>query len=95
MCELRWRLPRSRGPGTTPTMTAASDNAQPESEPDIARRTRSERLLESLAPFRRAVVVSHVNPDPDSLASMLGMKALVESCQPGKPVILTVDGMIA
>ena len=26
---------------------------------------------------------------------MLGIKALVESCQPGKPVILTVDGMIA
>jgi len=26
---------------------------------------------------------------------MLGMRALVESCQPGKPVILTVDGMIA
>ena len=45
--------------------------------------------------FRRVVVVSHVNPDPDSLASMLGIKALVESCQPGKPVILTVDGMIA
>ena len=41
------------------------------------------------------MVVSHVNPDPDSLASMLGIKALVESCQPGKPVILTVDGMIA
>ena len=41
------------------------------------------------------MVVSHVNPDPDSLASGLGIKALVESCQPGKPVILTVDGMIA
>jgi nanoRNase/pAp phosphatase (c-di-AMP/oligoRNAs hydrolase) len=26
---------------------------------------------------------------------MLGVKALVESCQPGKSVILTVDGMIA
>ena len=44
---------------------------------------------------RPVVVVSHVNPDPDSLASMLGIKALVEATQPGKPVILTVDGMIA
>jgi nanoRNase/pAp phosphatase (c-di-AMP/oligoRNAs hydrolase) len=76
-------------------MTADSHNTEPESEPDISRRTRSERLLQSLAPFRRVVAVSHVNPDPDSLASMLGIKALVESCQPGKPVILTVDGMIA
>jgi nanoRNase/pAp phosphatase (c-di-AMP/oligoRNAs hydrolase) len=41
------------------------------------------------------VVVSHVNPDPDSLASMLGLKVLIESCQNGKPVTLTVDGMIA
>ena len=40
-------------------------------------------------------MVSHVNPDPDSLASMLGLKALLESCQKGKSVTLTVDGMIA
>ena len=56
---------------------------------------RSDRLLTALGPFHRLVVVSHVNPDPDSLASMLGLKALIESCQQGKPVILTVDGMIA
>ena len=76
-------------------MTA--DPHTPESEPDLvlARRSRSERLLASLAPFRRVVLVSHVNPDSDSLASMLGIKALVESCQPGKPVIITADGMIA
>jgi nanoRNase/pAp phosphatase (c-di-AMP/oligoRNAs hydrolase) len=76
-------------------MTADSDNAEAESEPDIARRNRSERLLKSLVPYQRVVAVSHVNPDPDSLASMLGMKALVEARQPGKPVVLTVDGMIA
>jgi nanoRNase/pAp phosphatase (c-di-AMP/oligoRNAs hydrolase) len=72
-----------------------STAAEPEPEPDSSRRTRSERLLSSLAPFPRVVVVSHVNPDPDSLASMLGIKALVESSQPGKTVILTVDGMVA
>ncbi len=74
-------------------MTADAQSSQP--EPDLARRTRSERLLTFLAGYKRVVVVSHVNPDPDSLSSMLGIKALVESCQPGKPVILTADGMIA
>jgi nanoRNase/pAp phosphatase (c-di-AMP/oligoRNAs hydrolase) len=78
-------------------MTADFHSSEPEPEPEAARncRTRSERLLAAVAPFHRVVVVSHVNPDPDSLASMLGIKALVESSQPGKPVILTVDGMIA
>jgi nanoRNase/pAp phosphatase (c-di-AMP/oligoRNAs hydrolase) len=52
-------------------------------------------LLATVVPFARVVVVSHVNPDPDSLASMLGIKALIEATQPNKPVILTVDGMIA
>src|SRR5262249_6966024 len=39
--------------------------------------------------------VSHVNPDPDALASMLGLQALIEQRQPGKQVTLTYDGMIA
>jgi nanoRNase/pAp phosphatase (c-di-AMP/oligoRNAs hydrolase) len=60
-----------------------------------SRRVRSERLLAVLEPFERVVAVSHVNPDPDSLASMLGIRELVRVRQPGKPVILTVDGMIA
>jgi nanoRNase/pAp phosphatase (c-di-AMP/oligoRNAs hydrolase) len=77
------------------TADPQTTEAEPEPEPDLSRRTRSERLLASLAPFPRVVAVSHVNPDPDSLASMLGIKALVESAQPGKTVILTVDGMIA
>jgi nanoRNase/pAp phosphatase (c-di-AMP/oligoRNAs hydrolase) len=74
-------------------MTAETFSSQLESEP--VRWTRSERLLECLNPFKRVVVVSHVNPDPDSLSSMLGIKALVETRQPGKSVILTADGMIA
>jgi nanoRNase/pAp phosphatase (c-di-AMP/oligoRNAs hydrolase) len=64
-------------------------------ESTLARQQRSERLLAAIARFRRIVLVSHVNPDPDSIASMLGLKALIEHCQPGKSVILTVDGMIA
>ena len=71
-------------------MTADTDP-----EPFVARQNRSERLLATLAPFDRVVIVSHVNPDPDALASMVGLRVLIEQSQPGKPVILTVDGMIA
>jgi nanoRNase/pAp phosphatase (c-di-AMP/oligoRNAs hydrolase) len=76
-------------------MTADPHTLEPEPDLALDRSTRSERLLASLAPFRRVVLVSHVNPDSDSLASMLGLKALVESCQPGKSVTITADGMIA
>jgi len=62
---------------------------------DLTRGLRSDRLLEAIAPYARVVAVSHVNPDPDSLASMLGVRELIQKRQPGKPVILTVDGIIA
>ena len=55
----------------------------------------SDRFLSVLAPYHRIVLVSHVNPDPDALAAMLGLKSLLGNRQKGKPVILTVDGMIA
>ena len=61
----------------------------------LLRQHRSERFLTTLAPFRRVVLVSHVNPDPDALACMLGLQALLLAKQPDKAVILTVDGMIA
>ena len=64
-------------------------------EQSAARQQRSERLLATLAPSPRVVLVSHVNPDPDALASMLGLKALIDHCLPGKSVTLTMDGMIA
>ncbi|MBX6315385.1 MAG: DHH family phosphoesterase, partial [Isosphaeraceae bacterium] len=56
---------------------------------------RSDLFLQTLAPFQEVVLVSHVNPDPDALASMLGLEALIRQRLPGKPVTLTVDGMIA
>jgi nanoRNase/pAp phosphatase (c-di-AMP/oligoRNAs hydrolase) len=55
----------------------------------------SDRLLNTLLPFKRVILVSHVNPDPDALASMLGIKTLLSNRQPSKKVVLTVDGMIA
>ncbi len=73
-------------------MTADAD-AEPNQT--LARLQRSERLLATLAPYSKIVLVSHVNPDPDALASMLGLKALLDHCQPGKSVTLTMDGMIA
>ncbi len=69
--------------------------AETNPQPTLVRQFRSERLLATLAPFSRVVIVSHVNPDPDALASMLGLQAMIEQLQPGKPVILTYDGMIA
>jgi nanoRNase/pAp phosphatase (c-di-AMP/oligoRNAs hydrolase) len=55
----------------------------------------SGRLLAALAPFRRLVLASHVNPDPDALASMLGLHALLTQRLPGRDVVLTLDGIIA
>jgi nanoRNase/pAp phosphatase (c-di-AMP/oligoRNAs hydrolase) len=74
-------------------MAAEADIAQKDRL--LLRQHRSERLLATLAPFSRIILVSHVNPDPDALASMLGLKALLAHCQPKKDVVLTVDGMIA
>ena len=56
---------------------------------------RSERLLATVEPFAGTVLVTHINPDPDALASMLGIQALMEHRYPDKPVVLTVDGIIA
>ena len=64
-------------------------------EPATLRIHRSERLLATLAAHDRIVLVSHVNPDPDALASMMGLQALFAAKLPGKQVILTVDGIIA
>ena len=63
--------------------------------PVLLRQHRSERFLATVAPYPRIVLVSHVNPDPDALASMLGLRALIEAHYPEKAIVLTVDGMIA
>lgn len=55
---------------------------------------RSDRFLIGLHPFDRVVFVSHVQPDPDSLGSMLGLAHLVET-RLNKPTLITRDGLIS
>src|SRR5262245_17525796 len=72
----------------------ARRSADPEqSGPATLTRRRSDRFLAGLAPAARVTLVSHVNPDPDSLGSMMGLAHLIETCL-GKPVRLTQDGPI-
>lgn len=55
---------------------------------------RSDRFLAGLHAAERIVFVSHVQPDPDSLGSMLGLAHLVET-KLGKPTLITRDGLIS
>lgn len=54
---------------------------------------RSDRFLTGLKDATAVTFVSHVNPDPDSLGSMLGLAHLVQTCLK-KPVRLIQDGEI-
>jgi len=54
---------------------------------------RSDRFLAGLTGVPRVTFVSHVQPDPDSLGSMLGLAHLVEHAL-GVPTRLSRDGMI-
>lgn len=60
----------------------------------ILTRRRSDRFLAGLADASRVTFVSHVNPDPDSLGSMMGLAHLVETSLE-KPTRLTRDGLIS
>src|SRR5215210_5052473 len=54
---------------------------------------RSDRFLAGLQEAPRVTFVSHVQPDPDSLGSMLGLAHLV-ACRLGRPARITRDGLI-
>jgi nanoRNase/pAp phosphatase (c-di-AMP/oligoRNAs hydrolase) len=54
----------------------------------------SDRFLAELHDASLVTFVSHVNPDPDSIGSMLGLAHVVEACI-GKPTRLTQDGLIS
>lgn len=53
----------------------------------------SDRFLAGLADAQSVVFVSHVNPDPDSLGSMLGLAHLLQ-VRLDKPSRLTRDGLV-
>lgn len=72
----------------------ARRSAEAEINGKIAACPKSDRFLSTLQPFSRVTFVSHVNPDPDALASMLGLAHLVE-VKLGKPTRLTRDGLIS
>ena len=55
---------------------------------------RSDRFLAGLAEASAVTFVSHVQPDPDSLGSMLGLAHLIETVL-DKPTRLTRDGLIS
>ncbi|MFO0804880.1 MAG: DHH family phosphoesterase [Gemmataceae bacterium] len=55
---------------------------------------RSDRFLAGLQEATRVIFVSHVQPDPDSLGSMLGLAHLVDY-RLGVPTIITRDGLIS
>lgn len=72
----------------------SADPESPGSKSSVTGLRRSDRFLHGLHPFERVVFVSHVQPDPDSLGSMLGLAHLVES-RLGKHTIITRDGLIS
>ncbi|MCS7167429.1 MAG: DHH family phosphoesterase [Gemmatales bacterium] len=58
-----------------------------------AEQNRSTTLLNSLGRFRGAYLVSHINPDPDSLGSMAGLAWLIRQ-RLNLPTQLTRDGIL-
>src|SRR5689334_11708614 len=74
--------------------SAASDDPGSNGSVLTATERRSDRFLAGLEEADRVTFVSHVNPDPDSLGSMLGLAHLVEA-RLRKPTRLTRDGPIS
>src|SRR5262245_31750111 len=58
-----------------------------------ATQLRSDVFLQGLAQSQQVTLVAHVHPDPDSLASMMGLAHLVQT-QLHKTATLTCDGRI-
>ncbi|MBY0513850.1 MAG: DHH family phosphoesterase [Gemmataceae bacterium] len=75
-------------------MARRGADAEPNGKPTTAGLRRSNRFLAGLQAAERVVFVSHVQPDPDSLGSMLGLAHLVDQ-RLGKPTVITRDGLIS
>jgi nanoRNase/pAp phosphatase (c-di-AMP/oligoRNAs hydrolase) len=72
----------------------ARRSADPDSFPKLDGSRRSDRFLKGLETASRVTFVSHVQPDPDSLASMLGLAHLVQT-KLDLPTRITRDGLIS
>jgi nanoRNase/pAp phosphatase (c-di-AMP/oligoRNAs hydrolase) len=68
-------------------------SAEPNGSATATISRRSDRFLAGLADASQVTFVSHINPDPDSLGSMLALAYLVETSL-GKTTRLTRDGLI-
>src|SRR5579885_3111494 len=90
ICTVSRKAPR--GSWRKHTMARRSAESTVNGRATITRR--SDRFLAGLAGATAVTFVSHVQPDPDSLGSMLGLAHLVETCL-GKPTRLTRDGLIS
>ncbi len=75
-------------------MARRSAEVESNGKPSLTGLRRSDRFLAGLNSANRVVFVSHVQPDPDSLGSMLGLAHLVET-RLGKPTVITRDGLIS
>jgi nanoRNase/pAp phosphatase (c-di-AMP/oligoRNAs hydrolase) len=71
----------------------AHRGADPDASSTASITRRSDSFLAGLSEASQVTLVSHINPDPDSLGSMMGLAHLVETCL-GKPTRLTRDGLI-
>ncbi len=60
----------------------------------VAKSRKSDRFLSELRSCERVVFLSHIQPDPDSLGSMLGLAHLVRT-RIDKPCLLTQDGLVS
>jgi nanoRNase/pAp phosphatase (c-di-AMP/oligoRNAs hydrolase) len=72
----------------------ARRSADPDSQSKSNGIRRSDRFLAGLRDVTRVTFISHVQPDPDSLGSMLGLSHLVQT-KLGIPTRMTRDGIIS
>ncbi len=87
-------MARRSAPSTVESGTPSPATSPPLSGTVRTGLRRSDRFLAGLHDAGRVVFVSHVQPDPDSLGSMLGLAHLVET-RLGKPTLITRDGIIS
>ena len=87
-------MARRSAPSTVESGTHAHLGVTPTNGTGRTGLRRSDRFLAGLHHAGRVVFVSHLQPDPDSLGSMLGLAHLVES-RLGKPTLITRDGLIS